>query len=230
MVARPTVPSASVADSHPLGLLVVDGSEMTAPTCEQLLDKVPASTDKRWGFEHLTEARRALSRGDFDAAQRALCQAVRAKNAEVNIPFELAQLLLLRRDTTAAAHWANEAARLDPRAPRILNALGDALVRTGNLEDARAAWLAASNLTGSDPAASDRFAQQMLTDAEGALRERDPARAERLLRRVVAFRPHSAAAHAKLGIALHRLGFRKSAELWSQRSVELASVGAVPNQ
>jgi Flp pilus assembly protein TadD len=62
-----------------------------------------------------------------------------------------------------------------------------------------------------------------LTAADSALKERDPARAERLLRKVIAFQPENAEAHTKLGLALTRLGFAASSEAWTRRGAELSA-------
>jgi Flp pilus assembly protein TadD len=131
--------------------------------------------------------------------------------------------LILRRDAAAAVPWAQEAIRLDPSSPRALTLLGDALVRTGNLDEARRAWLRASRLAEEDRAGTERMARAALAGADNALRERDPARAERLLRKVITFQPENAVASSKLGVALTRLGFIESAEAWTKRAAELSA-------
>ncbi|MFZ5896038.1 MAG: tetratricopeptide repeat protein [Myxococcota bacterium] len=217
---------APAAATQQMSLLANDGSEATAPTCDELLASVSPGSDKKWGFDHVRDARRALVRGDVDGSQRAFCQASRAGNADAVVAFELAQLLLLRRDASAAAEWARRAAHVEPQSARVLGLLGDALVRTGNLDEARKAWLASAKLGETDQAGIARMAQQTFDAAEGALKERDFPRAERLLRRVIALQPENARAHAKMGIALTKLGFAKSAEAWSQRATELDSQSA----
>ena len=220
------VPSAAPQAAAPLpkldtaSLLAQDGSESAAPTCEELL--VGGSPDRKHpGSDHFRAARAALIRGDLDASQRAFCKATGATNAPATVSLELAQLLLLRRDAAAASLWLEQAASLAPESTRILELKGDAAVRVGNLDEARSAWLRAEGLRADDGAGIDRMVQRALAGADASLRARDPRRAERLLRKVLAFRPNDAAVHAKLGITLTRLGFPNSAELWFRRSAEL---------
>jgi Flp pilus assembly protein TadD len=202
-------------------LLSVDGSERQAPSCDDLLARVPSEGEK--AFDHVRAARQALVRGDVDGSQRGFCRAIRAGQTDAIVASELAQLLILRRDAAAAVPWARETVRLDPRSPRALTLLADALVRTGDLDEARSAWLGASKLTEDDRAGIDRMARAALAAADSALKERDPARAERLLRKVIAFQAENAAAHSKLGTALTRLGFPESAEAWTKRGAELSA-------
>jgi tetratricopeptide (TPR) repeat protein len=210
-------PTASSVLAVPL--LAADGSEASVATCESLLHNLPA--DNRQSFDHVRAGRKAFVRGDVEGSQRSFCQAVRANSADPTASFELAQLLLLRRDGAAAAHWAQQAARLESRSSRVLELLGDAAIRAGDGEQARKAWLGAAKLEDNDHAGIERLVQATLDAANASLKERDPARAERLLRRVVALRPDNAAVHAKLAAALGKLGFTKSAELWAQRAAEL---------
>jgi Flp pilus assembly protein TadD len=215
----PDVPAASLK-LETASLLGEDGSEATAPTCDELLAGASPDRKHTWS-DHFRAARGALIRGDLDASQRAFCRATGAVSAPATVSLELAQLLLLRRDAIAANTWIEQAAQLAPESTRILELKGDTAVRIGNLEEARSAWLRAAGLSPDDGAGIDRMLRRVLADADASLRARDPRRAERLLRRVLAFRPDDAAAHTKLGIALTRLGFPDSAELWFRRSAQL---------
>ena len=201
----------------PATLFASDGSEATAPTCDALLRGMPAAAGERTTSARISDARRALVRGDVDASQGAFCELVSAGNADATVLSEFAQLLLLRRDGKAAAEWAKQAARLEPSS-RNLGLLGDALIRTGDLEAARDAWLASAKITKGDDAAIGQMLSSTLADARASLQRRDAARADRLLRRVLAFDPENATARTQIAVALTRLGFRKSAELWSQHA------------
>lgn len=195
-------------------LLAVDGSEAIAPTCDALLAEVAPISRNVAASNRLAEARRALVRGDVDGSERAFCQIVSSGSAEPLVLSELAQLLLLRRDANAAVEWAQQAARRDPSV-RNLALLADALVRTGNVDGARAAWLAGAKIAKDDRAAIDKMLATTMAEARASLQHRDAARAERLLRRVLAFDPENVTARAQIAIALTRLGFSKSAERWS---------------
>ena len=214
-LSEPGTPAAITA------LLATDGSETKAPSCDDLLATDSVNQNEDW-TDSIRVARRALVRGDLDGSQRAFCKAVRAENTDATASFELAQLLLLRRDGAAAVDWARKAAALEGNSTRVLNLLGDALVRSANVNEARKAWLGAAKLDENDASAVARLAQSFLGTAEVSLKERDPARAERLLRRVIALQPEDAQASAKLASALTRLGFARSASAWSERAAELA--------
>jgi len=219
--ANPSAPVAEAPDSVPEARTnsgteqelrarapAMDDSDSPAPTCEDLASgSAGGSADV-----HLRAARRNLVQGNTDASEREFCLAIRADASNPNLPIELAQLLLLRRDAAAAARWAEQALRLDPRSSLGLSVLGDALVRTGELGKARTAWLASAHVAADDPAEVLKYVQRSLAEAERALQERDPARAERHLRRVLAFEPENVAAHTKLAIALGRLGLPRSAK------------------
>lgn len=203
------------AETSTIALLAVDGSEAIAPTCNALLADVAPISRNVAASNRLAEARRALVRGDVDGSERAFCQVVTNGNAEPLVLSELAQLLLLRRDANAAVEWAQQAARRDPSV-RNLGLLGDALVRTGNVDGAREAWLAGAKIPKDDRAAIDKMLATTMAEARASLQQRDAARAERLLRRVLAFDPENVTARAQIAIALTRLGFSKSAQRWSQ--------------
>jgi Flp pilus assembly protein TadD len=224
-IARAAPDSALSEPENPASittLLATDGSETKAPSCDDLLAPDSVGQNEAWA-DSIGVARRALVRGDMDGSQRAFCKALRAENTDATASFELAQLLLLRRDGAAAVDWARKAAALEGNSTRVLNLLGDALVRTANVDEARNAWLGAAKVDENDASAVARLAQGLLDAADASLKERDPARAERLLRRVIALQPENAQAFAKLASALTRLGFARSASAWSERAAELAA-------
>lgn len=204
--------------------LFLDGSEVKAPSCEQLLSSATDGPGKS-AYDYLRAARQLLVRGDLDGSQRAFCQAARGKGQDGNILIELAQLLLLRRDGGSAAEWAQRALSLEPRNARALNILGDAQLRAGNLESGRRALLQAASRAPEDASAARLLVQRDLEEAEHCAKS-DPARAERLLRRIVAFEPQNVLARSKLAAALSRQGFSHSAELWNRSAAELAASAA----
>lgn len=219
-------PPAAAANSAPkasaLAAPFLDGSEAKAPSCDELLAGAPANPQGKPAYDFVRSGRQLLVRGDLDASQRAFCQAARVPGADSTVMIELAQLLLLRRDGAAAVEWAERALSLEPRSARALNVLGDAQIRAGDEDAARRAWLRAAGGALDDAAAARVMAQRDFAEAERCARS-DPARAERLLRRVVALEPQNALAQARLGSALTRLGFAKSGELWTRRANELAA-------
>ncbi|HEY8942972.1 MAG TPA: hypothetical protein VIM73_01870, partial [Polyangiaceae bacterium] len=176
----PSAPAPHSASTH----AAVDESGTVAPTCEALLDAAPREgAFPGAALEQLQLARKAIVQGRVDEAQRAYCKAVRWDADNPNIYFDLAQLLLLRRDGAACAEWAKRGLALDATNTRGHSLLGDGLARVGDTEGARQAWLTASNVADPSPAAVRNLTQSSLEEAERALVRRDFARAERFFRR-----------------------------------------------
>jgi tetratricopeptide (TPR) repeat protein len=216
----PTIAPAESATPEPASSPVPaesDDSDTPAPTCDQLLSNEAAKPrDALFAYDHVQEGHRELVRGNWDAAERAFCRAVREPDASPSTRFELAQALLFRRDSAAAAQQAREVLSAEPSSIRAQELLGDALVRTGASREACAIWLAASKLSAS------RMSQRDLFEAEQAAAQFDFARAERFYRRVVGCHPEHALAHAKLAATLAKLGQASAAQRWAQRALELA--------
>jgi Flp pilus assembly protein TadD len=154
--------------------------------------------------------------GNWDPAERAFCRAIREPDAGPTTRLELAQALLFRRDSSAAAKWAEEVSTQDPGNTRARELLGDALVRLGRSDEACSAWLFASKL----PITS--MGQRDFEEAEQAAKQLDFARAERFYRRVAGCQPNHALAHAKLAATLTKLGQQNAARHWARRALDLA--------
>jgi cytochrome c-type biogenesis protein CcmH/NrfG len=212
----PSAPAPPPAGTHP----AVDESGTIAPTCEALLDAAPREgTFPGAALEQSQLARKAIVQGRVDEAQRAYCKAVRWDANNPNIYFDLAQLLLLRRDGAAGAEWAKRGLALDATNTRGHSLLGDGLARVGDTEGARRAWLTASNVADPSRAAVRNLTQSSLEEAERALLRRDFARAERFFRRAAVLDPESASALIGLTTALLRVRDAAAAR-WAERAVE----------
>lgn len=209
--------SAKPGNAGPTPLIGSDGSDTRAPSCDDLLaGESQKPRDAALAYDHVREGHRELVRGSWDAAQRAFCRAIREPDAGPGTRLELAQALLLRRDSPAAALQAQEVLAADPTANRARDLLGDALVRTGETQAACNLWLAASKLSLANMGQRDFY------EADQAALQHDFTRAERYYRRVVGCQPTHALAHAKLAATLAKLGQAKSAQRWAQRASELA--------
>jgi tetratricopeptide (TPR) repeat protein len=195
-------------------LLAGPEPDVHAPTCDDLLAAEPR--DAKLAYDHVQDGHRELVRGNWDLAERAFCRAVRAPDASASTRFELAQALLIRRDSAAAAAQAREVLALDPSSKRALELLGDALVRMGDAEKACRIWLDASKLSRA------RMGQRDWDEAEQATLQRDFVRAERFYRRVTGCQPDHALAQANLAATLAKLGQTGSARHWAQRALQLA--------
>lgn len=224
-----TTPQGTAAAAIAPVVLDVDRSGLRAstsvPTCEALLG---GPLDPKLGADAADrEARRGkrqLVLGDADAAQTAFCRVALSRPHNIDGLLNLAQLLVVRRDGAQAAQWAGRALALDPHSRRALGTLGDALIRTGKVNEARTAWLAAENR--SEPH-GDELALMIRRDMEEAqrmlLKVRDLARAERMFRRVVAFDPKNVVAMVGVAKCLRMLGEKDESRSWDLRAQALAS-------
>lgn len=215
---------ARVAAAENAARTELDGSDAKAPTCDELLGGVAASQKAMTSYDYLRVARRETVRGNWDASQRAFCRAAQAPDASPAAGIELSQSLLARRDSVAALAWAERALAAHPTSAAALALSGDALVRTGEVEQAKQQWLRAAKLPNADHAAVTRMARANFEEAQRAAKQYDFARAERYYRRVLAFEPANAQAAAKLSETLAKMAQPKAAEYWARRAAE--SVGS----
>ncbi|MFZ5891620.1 MAG: tetratricopeptide repeat protein [Myxococcota bacterium] len=216
-------PSA-IASNGATSALPQDESGKPAPSCEDLLGDSTAASGDNVGaaFEQLKLARKALVQGKSDDAQRAYCKAVRWDSNNAAYHFELAQLLLIRRDGAAAAEWARRGVRLEPGSTRGQALVGDALARVGDEDGARRAWFAAASANNPSAEEIQGLYLRAMKEAEQALSARDYMRAERFFRRGVILDHSSANAHRGLAMALLRIGEANNALAWARKSNELA--------
>ena len=223
-------PAASPAAASPAAVTspagaLLDESGQQAPSCEQALggQAVRAGDYPGAAYGAMQEANRALVRGDVDASQRALCKAVLWNQTNPAVPFELAQLLLLRRDGAKAIEWVNKGLALDPTNARGQGILGDALARVGQFEPAKIAWLKSLHLEPSSDAQQFKaLAFSSAREAQASLKRRDFARAERFFRRAVVLDGDSVPASNGLADTLLKLGDGASALRWANHSVAIA--------
>jgi Flp pilus assembly protein TadD len=198
-----------------------DESGLVAPTCAALLAPLDLDEGNFPGaaYEQQALAAKALVRGKIDEAQLAYCKAARwdAKNAQAHI--DLAQLFLIRKDGAAAAEEARRAVELDPNSARAQSLLGDGLVRVGDHEGAKRAWLLAAGVAPNDDEKLAGLLQRNLHEAEASLKKKDVARAERFFRRAIVLAPESFEASRGLAAALNQLGDGAAGMRWAQRAL-----------
>jgi Flp pilus assembly protein TadD len=221
------VPTTNVAGAAPEAFR--DESGTPAPTCKELLGDAALTSSDNVGaaFEQLKLARKALVQGKTDDAQRAYCKAVRFDDKNAGYRFELAQLLLIRRDGAAAAEWAREGVRLEPTSTRGQSLVGDGLARVGDEEGARRAWYAAAAVNTPSPEEIQGLTLRAMKEAEQALSTRDYMRAERFFRRAVILDATNVSAHRGLATALLRIGEAPNALAWARKGLELAPADPV---
>ncbi len=198
-----------------------DESGYVAPTCASMIDSldIDEGTFPGAAYEQLKAANKALVLGKVDDAQLAYCKAVRWDSQNPHAQLDLAQLFLIRKDGAAAATAARRAAELDPKSNRAQSLLGDGLVRIGDHEGAKRAWLLAAGIDERDPVKVSALIERNLREAEASLRKHDVSRAERFFRRAIVLDPNSAQASRGLSAALTQLGDGPSAIRWAQRAL-----------
>jgi len=198
-----------------------DESGSVVPSCKSLLDPLKLDEGNFPGaaYEQQVAGSKALVQGKVDDAEVAFCKAVRwdAKNPQTHI--DLAQLFLIRKDGAAAAEEARNAVELDPNSGRAQSLLGDGLVRIGDHEGAKQAWLLAAGVDPKDTVKFKALINRNLHEAEASLKKRDVSRAERFFRRAIVLEPDSLEASRGLAAVLNQLGDGHAAVRWVQRAL-----------
>lgn len=198
-----------------------DESGTVAPTCAALLDPLQLDVGNFPGaaYEQQVAGSKALVQGKVDDAQIAYCKAVRWDSKNPQSHIDLAQLFLIRKDGAAAAEEARNAVELDPNSGRAQSLLGDGLVRIGDHDGAKQAWLLAAGVDPNDTAKFKALINRNLHEAEASLKKKDVARAERFFRRAIVLEPDSLEASRGLAAVLNQLGDGHAAVRWVQRAL-----------
>jgi tetratricopeptide (TPR) repeat protein/DNA-binding NarL/FixJ family response regulator len=215
------VPAAPLPEPPRKAPVGKDESGTVAPTCATLIEPLNLDEGNFPGaaYEQQVLGSKALVQGKVDDAQLAYCKAVRwdGKNPQTHI--DLAQLFLIRKDGAAAADEARNAAALDPNSSRAQSLLGDGLVRVGDHEGAKVAWLLAAGIDANDAPKFKALLARNVHEAEASLKNKDVSRAERFFRRAVVLDPDSMQASRGLAAALNQLGDGAAAMRWAQRAL-----------
>ncbi len=212
-------------DATPIPAVGRDESGQRAPTCDELLGAAKPAGAQNPGaaFEQLKRARRAVVIGKAEDAQRAYCMAIRWDSQNPDYYFELAQVLLIRRDGAAAAEAAKQGIELAPANTKGQGIVGDGLARIGEVDAARRAWFAAAGVNNPSAAEIQHLTRRSLGEAEQALANRDYVRAERFYRRASLLDTKNAEARRGLATALLRLGDGKNALAWARAAHALSA-------
>jgi tetratricopeptide (TPR) repeat protein len=108
---------------------------------------------------------------------------------------------------------------LEPNSARAQSLLGDGLVRVGDHEGAKRAWLLSAAIDPSDTAKISALINRNLHEAQASLKKKDVARAERFFRRAIVLEPESLEASRGLAAVLNQLGDAHAAVRWVQRAL-----------
>jgi tetratricopeptide (TPR) repeat protein len=163
----------------------------------------------------LNRAERALRYGLIKDAHTVFCKAVGLAPDNFRASLGLAQLLLIRRDAKASAYWAEHATSLESEYPRrAKNALADALVRLGRIDEARILWLEAAPIPNPTPKQLYDYMRKTQSLAAAALGDHAYHRAERLYRRIVVLEPDNTIARRQLAKTLLKQRLYEAAKFW----------------
>lgn len=198
-----------------------DESGTVAPSCQSMLEPLNLDAGNFPGaaYEQQVAASKALVQGKVDDAQLAYCKAARWDVNNPQTHIDLAQLFLIRKDGARAAEEARKAIELDPSSGRAHSLLGDGLVRIGDHDSAKQAWLMAAGIDPSDTEKFQALLMRNLREAEASLKKKDVSRAERFFRRAIVLDPDSLPASRGLAACLNQLGDGAAAVRWAQRAL-----------
>lgn len=195
-----------------------------APTCTKLLVKEPARHDGLPGaaYRSIQNARRALVRGDIDAAERAYCRAADFDSGSVTAAVELTRVFLLRRDGKAAVAWAERARKRGADDALVHGLLGDGYALANEFDNARKEWLLANGGQPGDAAETAALARKSLVIARQSLAGKAYFRAERYFRRAAVLSTNGASAAVGMARALLYVDVPADALTWARYAVEKA--------
>jgi tetratricopeptide (TPR) repeat protein len=201
---------------------VPDEPNQSTPDCDALLGPdAPRGRNAGAALEQIGTARRELVRGKLDDALRTYCRGHLWDVDNVTLLVELGRATLMSGDAERAAGYAQRAAKLSPHNTQIKWLVGDAAARRGQVEKARAAFVAARGADADQRGVYEGLSRGELSDAESVLKRQDYRTAERLFRRAAILDLKSAAASA--GLARSLLGLKQvaAALAWAKRAEQL---------
>ncbi|HXS15560.1 MAG TPA: tetratricopeptide repeat protein, partial [Polyangiaceae bacterium] len=166
------------------------------------------------------DARKALVLGNIDDAHRSLCESslIHAEGLGVE---GLVELLLSKHAPEQAATWMALAKKARPDRRKTLDLEGDVLSQQGKVDDARASWAQALNVSPSDDKATKGIGDHYETEGNTFLKSENWAKAEIMYRRAATLNPKSAGAAAGLARTLLAQGYNDHAKLWSDTALGL---------
>lgn len=184
-------------------------------------DAAPSIQDVTASQQAYAKGRRLLVQGKLRETLSAFCEAARLNPLHSGLAFEVARAALIARDGLTASRFAERSLGLTPPDRRSRELLADALAWQGNVEAARAAWLAIHKLSNPTEKTFRNLALGAVLEARTAAKQSDYATAERYLRRAIAFAPDDAETTEQLARVLLTAGHTSAAARWVQRALVL---------
>lgn len=207
-----------------------DGQLVAAFALEQRRD-VPACSERLGagadGYEgnqphtsraHFNAARRALLRGERDAAYTELCIATAHDVDNVDAQRNLAELALDLGDPARAKEAAERGLSRAPKSAELLGVLGDALAMLGEVPESRRTWLETLEAKGSEAERVQRLAASYQKAGERSQSSFDFARARSYFRRALILTDGGYEAGLGLADALLWLEQPHAGLVWAERA------------
>jgi tetratricopeptide (TPR) repeat protein len=206
--------------SDPESLFLV--ASMEDVPCETVVGSwiKPPSAHRGLANMHFRSAQKLLVEGRSDAAHAELCKSA-LLNASGPGSELLAQYSLGARSTLQAERWIREVLKVQPESPVARELLGDILHQQGRLDEALTTWLDTLNVAAEDMAKRKAVARVWIGHSRTALAATDYPRAERSLRRALAFDPHSVEGASLMALVFRRRKNDDRADAWDAEAARL---------
>lgn len=188
----------------------LDSPQTDAPACKPLADAAPKSLSIETAIK---DALRFMMQGDAKAAHAAFCFATERGAQTKTVLMGQAQVLLMQMDYRGALQVIGRELELRPSwAAQDLR--GDALIRLGQVEEAKRAWFAGAGATQGSDSLIKNLLRANKSATQTSVRAGDLRRAERTLRRTIALAPRDAESCRQLADVLDKLGQAPAAARW----------------
>lgn len=155
-----------------------------------------------------------LLRGNLVAARDAFCEATRNDAPSPLALSGLVRTQLQLDDPESALSTAERLVKVEHDSADAENLMGDVLIRLGRVDDARARWTRATGAPRLSRWLEARLRSVSLEQADEAIAAAAYPRADRMLRRVIAFEPKDVEAAAKLASVLRKAKKDEAAARW----------------
>jgi tetratricopeptide (TPR) repeat protein len=194
----------------------------TLPACQQLLGADShkyTGTNPRQSVAQLKAARRAMVKGQGEAARKLLCGSAAHDPTNIDAHRSLAELALQTGDPEQARLAVESGLKTAPDDRLLLGLLGDSLALMGDLPASRAAWL--RTLPDEDPQrASHQLAGSYSRLGRSAAASSSYGHALAFHRRALILTEGGYAASLGVSEALIWLGHEQAALVWAKRAAK----------
>lgn len=185
--------------------MVIAGCRAPTPTTRSLEGSIAIESPSAPAYYYFTAAQLKLKKGDVNEAVWLIEQAIRFDSGSIFLQLELANLLLIKKDETAAMHLVQKVLSVEPLNLKALTMAGQIYQQQGKIDAALAAYSKALDLGPTD---------QNIYMMVGRLywNKNDLDNAERVFRKMSLNVPDSYAAHYFYGKVLSAQGKSDAAE------------------